>query len=189
MESRVDEAPPDDAPGGGYWGARARVVARALELTDAERAFMAALVPFAASTPRRVLRFLNVYRVIKASLEAEELDRLEDGGYRSLMTQLAIATEAPALHRDWLGVLSEVPKGDNLQDMQSHLRTALDEVIWLAPQQEQSQLAKALDLFLSRALPAEAPSTEAAITKRGLELLEAHGDIARRYSFSDGEGQ
>ncbi|MGO7837235.1 P-loop NTPase fold protein [Rhizobium johnstonii] len=64
--------------------------ARALTLIDAERRYMSTIAPWVGSTPRRTLRFLNIYRVIKASLDASNLARLEGGGYRSLMTQLAL---------------------------------------------------------------------------------------------------
>lgn len=165
---------------------RAIIAARALELTPGERAFMRELAPFAASTPRRVLRFLNVYRVIKASLGVKELDQLEgEAGYRALMTQLAIAVEAPALHRHWLSALRATPRDGNAQEVQSRVKAALLQAGWGLSQPEQSRLADALNLFWTPALSEEAHSPEVAVQAKGREVLEAYGDLARRYSFSD----
>jgi len=181
-------AVPDQKQKSGDEG-HARIAVRALELTEGERAFMQALAPFAASTPRRVLRFLNVYRVIKASLDAVELDQLEkSGGYRALMTQLAIATEAPTLHRRWLDVLGSVPRNGDSNEAEARLNAALGDArnaAWNSPRHEYSQLTKALDVFWDSALSGEPASTEEAVRISGLALLQNHGDLARRYSFSD----
>jgi hypothetical protein len=165
---------------------RARIVARALELTKGERAFMLALAPFAASTPRRVLRFLNVYRVIKASLGPEELEALENrGGYRALMTQLAIATETPDLYRRWLAVLGGIAAAGIASEAQARLKAGLKEAGWTESLDAHDRIPSALDLFWSEALPDESRSTHEAVQNRGLELLSEHGNLARRYSFSD----
>lgn len=66
-----------------------------LLLSGSEAAFLERLAPFAASSPRRALRFVNVYRLIKASLPPAEAKRLMSGDYIALMAQVALATAAP----------------------------------------------------------------------------------------------
>jgi hypothetical protein len=73
----------------------------------------------------------------------------------------------------------------NAQEVQSRVKAALLQAGWGLSQPEQSRLADALNLFWTPALSEEAHSAEAAVQAKGRELLEAHGDLARRYSFSD----
>jgi hypothetical protein len=69
---------------------------------------MSLIATSVATTPRRSLRFLNVYRVIKAGLDGAAIDKLENrAGYRALMVQLAIATSSPNLLKPWLKLLDE----------------------------------------------------------------------------------
>ncbi len=76
-----------------------------LEQDAAEITMMKALAPFVGGTPRRGLRFVNVYRLIKTGLPAAIRETLvgEAGkalGYRALLTQIAVVTGSPrsALH-------------------------------------------------------------------------------------------
>jgi len=73
----------------------------ALGLTSNEIATLATLAPFLGGSPRRARRFINVYRVAKASLAPDEIKKLEDGEYRALATHLAIATGAPNIFGAW----------------------------------------------------------------------------------------
>lgn len=75
-----------------------------LDLDDAERAFMAQLAPWAGNSPRRLLRFLNVYQVMKASLVAGGVAPGE--GFHGLMAQVAIVTGAPDLFEPWFDALT-----------------------------------------------------------------------------------
>ncbi len=63
----------------------------ALAISDAERAFIGDLSPHLGGSPRRALRFLNVYRIIKASLSADDRHSLETGGYAYLLALLAVS--------------------------------------------------------------------------------------------------
>ncbi|MCU0837675.1 MAG: P-loop NTPase fold protein [Rhodospirillales bacterium] len=71
-----------------------------LEQDAAEITMMKALAPFVGGTPRRGLRFVNVYRLIKTGLPAATREALVDEagqalGYRALLTQIAIVTGSP----------------------------------------------------------------------------------------------
>jgi len=63
-----------------------------LHITRTERAFIMQAAGVLDHSPRRTLRFVNSYRLIKASLPVQAVDHLEAGGYRALLTLLAIAT-------------------------------------------------------------------------------------------------
>ena len=100
------------------------VTARALELTNGERAFMHKLAPFVGSTPRRALRFLNVYRVIKASMPTGALHQTErEGGYRGLMMQLGVTTGSPTLRAPWSNFLMTVDPTATLTEIETQLRS------------------------------------------------------------------
>lgn len=71
------------------------VTTQMLDISDDETNALQKLVPYVGSSPRRALRFLNVYRLIKASLKAEEIRQLESGEYKVLLTLLAMAMGTP----------------------------------------------------------------------------------------------
>ncbi|WFU91983.1 P-loop NTPase fold protein (plasmid) [Rhizobium sp. CC1099] len=89
--------------------------ARALTLSDAERRYMSSIAPWVGNTPRRTLRFLNIYRVIKASLDAGNLVRLESGGYRALMAQLALIVGSKK--GEGLTLLGELAEGGSIDEI------------------------------------------------------------------------
>lgn len=66
-----------------------------LNITLAESEALQKLAPYIGSSPRRALRFLNVYRVIKASHKSEDLKALEESEYKALLTLLAISMATP----------------------------------------------------------------------------------------------
>lgn len=83
----------------------------ALHIEAAEREFMLKLAGATGKSPRRLKRFVNTYRILKASLdgtEAEEfvLDHGKGGAYRAAMAILAMLTGAPRLSIDVLRRLS-----------------------------------------------------------------------------------
>jgi hypothetical protein len=93
--------PPEDAQ-------QSQLAARptALGLTGDEIEIMKRLSPFLGGSPRRARRFVNVYRVAKASLTPAEVRALEEGQYAALATQLAIATGAPNAFAGWIDACS-----------------------------------------------------------------------------------
>ncbi|WP_292431025.1 P-loop NTPase fold protein [Mesorhizobium sp.] len=78
-----------------------------LHITPDERAFMMQVANVLDNSPRRTLRFVNSYRLIKASLPDEAADRLEAGGYRALLTLLAIGTCAGGPGAEFLAGLRQ----------------------------------------------------------------------------------
>ncbi|CDX20116.1 hypothetical protein MPLB_1820031 [Mesorhizobium sp. ORS 3324] len=141
--------------------------ATALTLTSDEVAYIEMIAPFTGRTPRRALRFLNTYRVIKASLDSIEVARLEAGGYRSLMTQLAIVTGSPGLHLDWVTALDQSEGNADLVDMPARLKKA-----------KVSEQSASLLLGALAALVESTPNRADLVTD-----LKRYGEIARRYSF------
>jgi len=139
------------------------VDARALSLSDREVNHLGLLAPFIGSSPRRALRFLNVYRVVKASMQKSDLDILDNGGYRALMTQLAIATGAPALSPVWHDTLKKY-RGNELDELRNSLKAAKG----YEGAFERPQLDGALECYAAFA---------------ALEPLRTYAPIAQRYSF------
>ena len=76
--------------------------ASALGLTADEIDALTVLSPYLGGSPRRARRFVNVYRVAKASLPPADITLLEEGECRPLATQLAIATGAPNAFGKWV---------------------------------------------------------------------------------------
>jgi hypothetical protein len=74
----------------------------ALLLTGREIDALTSLSPYLGGSPRRAGRFVNLYRVAKASLSIMERQDLEKSCYRALATQLAIATGAPNAFGSWV---------------------------------------------------------------------------------------
>lgn len=66
-----------------------------LEISEDERAFMEELARVLDGSPRRVLRFINSYRLIKATLTVDDQTRLADDGFKELLTLLAIQITLP----------------------------------------------------------------------------------------------
>lgn len=74
--------------------------AESLEIVEEERKYMLSLAAAIGRSPRRLKRFVNTYRILKAScdpLEREDFvkDSGKSGTYRAVMTLLAITTGAP----------------------------------------------------------------------------------------------
>jgi hypothetical protein len=72
-----------------------------LKLEECEIKFMTAMAAYIGRSPRRVKRFVNVYRLIKAGLPADRalafVGPASDGEFRTALTLLALLTGAPSL--------------------------------------------------------------------------------------------
>lgn len=66
-----------------------RSMVRAMHLTSEEIVAMKQLVSLAGRSPRATKRFVNIYRLIKASLPSEQLATFENEEYRAAMLLLA----------------------------------------------------------------------------------------------------
>ena len=163
--TRSNASPPPPPP-----DPQGRNTTRTLRIEKREEDFMKLLAPFVGGSPRRALRFLNVYRVIKASLGPAEIVMLSGhGGDHALMTQLAIATGSPALLNGWLNLLAAAPAGADVDS----LRTSLQQEYWFLTSPERNRLDGALAVF-GRITPKAAQ----------LEALQRYAPLARRYSFT-----
>jgi len=100
----------------------------ALTLSDDEIAFARKIAPWSGHTPRRALRFINVYRVVKASFRSDEARRLEEGGYRGLMAQLAIMTGSPGHGDVWDRLVLALDNHEPLDQAYSEIENA-DQVV------------------------------------------------------------
>jgi hypothetical protein len=94
---------------------QAAYVAQSMALTDEEHKFLEALAPFVGSTPRRGLRFVNIYRLVKTGLSEKLQKELQEEsnhlGYRALITQLAIVTGAPHISWTYFQLLENAARG------------------------------------------------------------------------------
>jgi hypothetical protein len=180
--SAMPQFPPQPSPADDASAKPASAVtAKALTLTEAEHAFMNLLAPQIGTTPRRALRFLNVYRVIKASLSAADLHKLENSaGYRALMTQVAITTGAPTLQRQWVDVLNETSRSDDLSKLMARLQAGS----WYQASPEANRLAAIVAAFWASPEPGEAAQEIARVQSTGIDSLRNYVGIAMRYSFA-----
>ncbi len=90
--------------------------AQRLDITHLELEFMQNLAPYVGQSPRRVKRFVNVYRLFKASLPSQALETFIKrgsvaGDYQPVLVLLAILTGAPRFAPELLRQLqAEDPK-------------------------------------------------------------------------------
>jgi hypothetical protein len=97
-----------------------------LRLTKDEIVALTELSPYLGGSPRRARRFVNVYRVAKASLPWGEVKKLEDGEYKALATQLAIATGAPNAFAAWVDICATA-EDDSVDQRISAMEASEDE--------------------------------------------------------------
>ncbi len=149
--------------------------AGSLRIEAGERDFMLALAGAVGKSPRRLKRFVNSYRILKASLdglEAEEfvVDSGKGGQYRAAMCLLAVLTGAPRLS---IAVLRELHRlGDDapLKDLESTVDRLGDDP-------EVSYLRAGLDAY-RRAFQAEPTLAD----------LRYWAPQVARFSFRSGRG-
>lgn len=96
--------------------------ARALAIEQDEQAYIRSLAPLLDCSPRSVKRFMNVYRLMKASLPPEEQAAfLEDGGplgapYKIVLLLLAILNGMPAYFDALRQALLALPQAEPISD-------------------------------------------------------------------------
>lgn len=90
---------------------------QALEVTIEERKLFERIAPYVASSPRKVVWFINVYRLIKANDEyASEL--VDDEGARmALITQLALVSRSPGDFNEWFQYVTQRTPGSGANDV------------------------------------------------------------------------
>jgi hypothetical protein len=107
-------------------GPAVQSIVSGLTLTDWEVQALQSFAAFIGTTPRRAIRFVNLYRLIKAGLQPAMLETLvgdqgDSRAYGALIAQLAIVTGAPMASARFFTLLSERKAGDSLLS----LRTAV----------------------------------------------------------------
>ena len=135
VERRPARAPPSAAR-----------LAEQMEVSDDEQDLLEAFSRFAGRTPRRILRFVNAYRVAKTCRVAHgDQPGASPVTLRALTCQLAIATGAPELaHQVADYFVSNRASGVNL----AQVRKALAQDDLIASHQDWPRVAAALDKLL-----------------------------------------
>lgn len=104
--------------------------AELLDIAAEERNYMLRLAGAVGKSPRRLKRFVNTYRILKASIDALEretfvLDHGAKGEYRTAMTLLALVTGAPRSSLDMLRFLDTHRDEDAFQLFDDYLRSLI----------------------------------------------------------------
>lgn len=136
-----------------------------LRLTKEEIASLTNLSPCLGGSPRRARRFVNIYRVAKASLRPGEVKKLEEGEHKALATQLAIATGAPNAFATWVEICASA------DDATVAACIADLDVVG----EERNNIAEALAIFRGMLL---------SDTKDALAQLARQANRAGRFSFA-----
>jgi hypothetical protein len=140
-------------------------------LTPDEITVLTALAPFLGGSPRRARRFVNVYRVAKASLAPDELKKLEGGEFRALATQLAIATGAPNMFGAWVAACRASGKPIEQRLSEKAVEDRVDKLV--IGEDERQNFRKALNVF----------ETMAGSGPVALHALASQALRAARFSF------
>jgi len=149
---------------------KAELDVRVLSISNDESDYITLLAPYIASSPRRVLRFLNVYRLIKAGLNTQDIDDLATGGFKPLMLSLAIATGMAKTFPEWIVFLDRSPENFTIETFRSVLR----EHPWSAGVNLEQ---------LRSLLVAYEKSVASTKTLDAAKVLKHYATIAKRYSF------
>lgn len=113
------------APGGQYMqraegngghaiGERRGELLSQASLTSFEAEWLRRVAPIAASSPRRLIRLVNTYRIARSSLEPAAARDLLEGGYRPFALLLALAAGFPSAFSKFAASLRDVRAQENL---------------------------------------------------------------------------
>lgn len=152
-------------------------VPAAMEIVAAEREYLLRLSGAVGKSPRRLKRFVNTYRIVKASCDALERETfVRDGGksgsYRAAATLLAIATGAPLSADAVLRQINAVKAGKTLKDLEE--ATIAAEGICAEP--ERAYVQEAFRVYSEARKSAEGD----------VEALRYWATRAARFSFRSG---
>ncbi|KVT68580.1 hypothetical protein WK56_23640 [Burkholderia ubonensis] len=141
-----------------------------LEITLPEASALERFAPLISPTPRRLLRFVNLYRLLKTALQKDVRERMfgEGGAYRALIVQLAIVTAAPEAAPSYFAHLASLGSGTNFQSL-------LDALI-----ADDNFKSKDAELVLD-VLRLAAEWGDPQLT---VDTLQQYSEMARRYSFT-----
>ncbi|NOD89462.1 MULTISPECIES: P-loop NTPase fold protein [unclassified Ruegeria] len=160
------------------------VLTRPVDITETEQRILEEFAPFAGRSPRKLLRFVNVYGLIK-SVDKKDGTPLvnhdeDELACRALIAQLALATGSPeaAVHHfdlieasgDYSGYFDVSGSDDLEQEPELRLPSDLSDLIWeplrLVLPSDGSPKSAHLDLY---------------------ERLKQTAPIARRYTFASSD--
>ena len=87
---------------------------------------MLGLAGAVGKSPRRLKRFVNTYRILKASLDGLQRETFvvqggDQGEYRAAMALLALVTGAPSSSRGVLEFLAKSKESDTLETLDQHV--------------------------------------------------------------------
>lgn len=142
---------------------------KTLRITQQETEALQALVPYVGTSPRRALRFLNVYRLIKVSFNGAEAKTLACGDYKLLLTLLAMAMGTPLSFSKLHGI-KDRQSLFTMEDLRSVARFRYEE----EDRSELERLTSILALYIT-----PAAKSEADISRK----LNKYVNIVQRYSF------
>ncbi len=140
-----------------------------VRLSELEEEFMVELARWAGDSPRRLLRFMNVYQVLKASLPPEEAESLNSGKFHGLMALVAIATANSQAHEELFATSEILNRYEKLSELVADLRSRID-----SPSDANSSNQRIFGIL--SALLARSPSAT-------LEGLNASAMLTKRFSF------
>jgi len=105
--------------------------AQSLIIEPDERNFMLRLAGAVGKSPRRLKRFVNTYRIMKASLDKLQQETFvvkggSQGEYRAAMTLLAIVTGAPRSSLRMLEFLASCDESAELSAFETHVKQSPD---------------------------------------------------------------
>jgi peptidoglycan hydrolase-like protein with peptidoglycan-binding domain len=144
-----------------------------LRLTTFERNFIGKLARQAGQSPRTIKRFVNVYRLLRTTLDRAQLAVLvgpngSSETYRSIITQLAILTGAPNLADEFFRELDDTPLDVPLQTLLNVLQ-----------QKDHVTRSGEWPVLRDSILALDASGASPQMVKE----LRSHTNIVRRYSF------
>jgi KAP family P-loop domain len=112
--------------GHGQFGSTNTTKPALLTIEPEERNFMLGLAGAVGKSPRRLKRFVNTYRILKASLDGLQRETFvvqggNQGEYRAAMALLALVTGAPSSSLGVLEFLAKSKENDALETLDQHV--------------------------------------------------------------------
>ena len=143
-----------------------------IDLTEVERDTLRHYSLCAGASPRKIIRYANVYRLLKAGGYTPEGPKSHDESIHALIVQLAIATAYPHVFNSWMRLVDKVAdSSEGSSDLGSELsRSSLDDLA-------KEELSHALQAFSVNTMNVFRGSG-------GAKALANYGALVRRFSFA-----
>lgn len=143
-----------------------------IDVTDIERDALRDYAVYAGGSPRKIIRYANIYRLLKAGGYTPESPSTYDESVQALIAQLAIATALPHVFSEWMRLVDKVAESSQGSgDLASELaRSGLDAIY-------ASALSDVLAEFSQKTMNVFRGSG-------GAKALAGYGALVRRFSFA-----